>query len=115
MIDLHDLYAMKGLLIYSALTFMLGAVVGFFCRRTLSGCLTGFAICVFVTVASMLLLLFLYPPDPAPPSGHSIGYYAQASVYLIIPYFVYILPPSIVGALSVFFLRWSLGKKDEKI
>ena len=97
MIQPSDIYAMRGLLVYSLTTFVLGGIIGWFCKSTLTGMLTGLALCVPASLCIVLGTLIFAPPDQPPPGGHSIQYYVQACVYLVIPYFVFFLPPSFVG------------------
>ena len=108
MIEASDIYAMRGLLVYSLITFVLGGIIGWFCKTTLIGMLTGIALCVPATLCVLLGTLVFAPPDPAPPAGHPIEYYIQACIYLVIPYFIFFLPPSFFGALCCMFTRWRL-------
>jgi hypothetical protein len=70
--------------------------------------LTGLALCVPASLCIVLETLIFAPPDQPPPGGHSIQYYVQACVYLVIPYFVFFLPPSFVGAGCSMLAHWKL-------
>ena len=105
MIEASDLYAMRGLFVYSLITLFLGGIIGWLCKSTITGMLTGLALCVPVTLLIVLGTLIFAPPDPGP---HSLDYYFKASIYLIIPYFVFFLPPSFLGTLCSMFLHRKL-------
>jgi hypothetical protein len=108
MVEASDIHAMRGLLIFSLTTFVLGGIIGWFCKATLRSMLTGLGLCLPATLCVLLGTLIFAPPDPVPPGGHSIHYYMQACVYLVIPYFIFFLPPSFLGALGSMFTHWRL-------
>jgi hypothetical protein len=71
-----------------------------------------FALCLSVSIAFLLCLFFGYVAEK-PAFGHPMVYYAQAAIYWAIPYFVFFLMPSMVGAVCGMFLRWGLRRKKQ--
>ena len=67
MIQPEDIYAMRGLLAYSLMTFFIGGIIGWFCKSTLTGMLTGFALCVPASLCIVFGTLAFAPPDPTAP------------------------------------------------
>jgi hypothetical protein len=58
-VEAFGIDAMSGMLVYSLITFVLGGIIGWFCKTTVTGMLTGLVLCVLATLCVLLGTLFL--------------------------------------------------------
>lgn len=59
----------------------------------------------------IIVLALIFPTAPAP---HPAEYYVETGVYLMLPYLIFFLPPSLIGACFALVVRTLIWKRRSK-
>ena len=110
MVTSNYVYQLRQLFVLSAPIFILCGIIGWFTKPSSIRVFVGVVLCMGVSLIFLLCLFFGFVAEK-PVFDHSTAYFAQAAVYWTIPYFVFFLSPSILGAACGAILHWSLRKR----
>ena len=95
---------MEAMLFFSIMAAVIGAIIAWFHSRELWNLCVKTAIVAFIFFATALLIL------DGPPKHYTPRYLLHGVVYIVYPYVIFILIPSVVTAVITFCIRRKLRR-----